>query len=231
VRVPRDLLPIVRAGVRASQAIPGSVALGGTVCALFAGHRVSRDIDFVLGDLRDRFEEVRERLFALAGWQEARVRVPVRILGALDGTEIGYRQLRRSTPLETLRLETEAGSLVVPTLPELLRVKSFLAYERNYTRDFVDFAELSCLLDVDDVVGALLALDDRFGSAQQPSILLEVMRTLLAADPHDRQTHGFATLRLLEPKLQTWDDVVRRCQEIGRRLAIRVLGPGTGHAP
>lgn len=57
------------------------------------------------------------------------------------------------------------------------------------------------------------------------------MRTLLAADPHDRQTHGFATLRLLEPKLQTWDDVVRRCQEISRRLAIRVLGPGTGDAP
>lgn len=147
VMIPPELVEVIRVGVRANREVPGSVALGGAVCALFAQHRASLDIDFVLTDLKDRFQEVREHLFELPGWQEARFRVPVLILGSLDGIEVGYRQLRRTVPLETQEVETLEGMLIIPRLEELLRVKAFLAYERNYTRDFVDFAELSCLLE------------------------------------------------------------------------------------
>jgi hypothetical protein len=231
VMIPPELVEVIRVGVRANHEVPGSVALGGAVCALFAQHRASIDIDFVLTDLTDRFQEVREHLFALPGWQEARFRVPVLILGSLDGIEVGYRQLRRSMPLETQEVETPDGTLLIPTLEELLRIKAFLAYERNYTRDFVDFAELSCLLEPPQVVEALRTLDEKSQWEKQPSMILEITKTLLRPDPHDRETYGFETLRLLHPKLKTWDEVAAQCHEIGKRLSIRILGGSPDATP
>jgi hypothetical protein len=231
VMIPPELVEVIRVGVRANHEVPGSVALGGAVCALFAQHRASIDIDFVLTDLKDRFQEVREHLFALPGWQEALFRVPVLILGSLDGIEVGYRQLRCSMPLETQEVETPDGTLLIPTLEELLRIKAFLAYERNYTRDFVDFAELSCLLELPQVVEALRPLDEKFQWEKQPSMILEITKTLLRPDPHDREIYGFETLRLLHPKLKTWDEVAAQCHEIGKRLSIRILGGSPDATP
>jgi hypothetical protein len=224
ITIPPELAEVVRVGVRAGREVPGSVALGGAVCALFAHHRESIDIDFVLADLNKRFQEVREHLFEVPGWKEARIRVPVLILGSLDGVEVGYRQLRRSAPLETQGVETPEGTLIIPTLEEMLRVKAFLIYERDTTRDFVDFAELSRLLERDEVVDALSGLDEKFGWARQPSIILEVTKALLQPEPHDRGTNGFETLRFLDPKLKTWEEVAAQCRDIGQRLAVRTLG-------
>lgn len=224
IQIPRELADVIKAGVQANREVPGSVALGGAVCALFSQHRASADIDFVLTDLNERFQEIREHLFGVPGWEEARVRVPVLILGSLDGIEVGYRQLRRAEPLETREIQTPAGTLVIPTLEELLRIKAFLAYDRDFTRDFVDFAELSCLLDPEKVVDALNVLDEKLCWEKQPSIIVEVIKTLLVPSPHDRETHGFETLRLLNPKLKTWEGVTEKCRDIGRRLSIRILG-------
>ena len=229
--IPSELVEVIRIGVRANHEVPGSVALGGAVCALFAQHRTSIDIDFVLTDLKDRFQEVREHLFELPGWQEARFRVPVLILGSLDGIEVGYRQLRRSVPLETQEGATPEGTLIIPTLEELLRVKAFLAYERNYTRGFVDFAELSCLLEPQQVVETLSTLDEKFKWEKQPSMILEITKALLRPEPHDRETHGFETLRLLHPKLKTWEEVAAQCHEIGRLLSIWMLGENSDATP
>ncbi len=224
ITIPSELAEVVRVGVRAGRQVPGSVALGGSVCALYAHHRESIDIDFVLVDLNKRFQEVREHLFEVPGWKEARIKVPVLILGSLDGVEVGYRQLRRSAPLETQEVETPEGALIIPTLAEMLRVKAFLVYERDATRDFVDFAELSCLLEPDEVMDALSVLDEKFGWQKQPSIILEVTKALLQPEPHDSGTDGFETLRFLEPKLKTWEEVAAQCRNIGRGLAVRTLG-------
>jgi hypothetical protein len=78
--------------------VPGAVLVGGTAAALHAGHRRSLDGDHVLEDLRPRFDEVLATLEAAAGWQTARVRKPVAILGRLDGVMTGIRQLRRTRP-------------------------------------------------------------------------------------------------------------------------------------
>ena len=118
--------------------------------------------------------------------------------GSLDGIEVGYRQLRRPVPLETREIQTPAGTLVIATLEELLRIKAFLSYD-YFTRDFVDFAELSCLLGPEKVVDALSVLDEKFRWEKQPSIIIEVIKSLRVPAPHDRETHGFETLRLLDP--------------------------------
>jgi hypothetical protein len=105
---------------------PDAVLVGGTASALYAAHRFS--FDHVLPNLRDRFDSVLEELEAVAGWETARVRRPVLILGSLDGVETSVRQLRRTQPLETtvIRVGEYAGTL--PTLPEVLRIKAFCAW-------------------------------------------------------------------------------------------------------
>jgi len=86
---------------RLQTVLPDAVVVGGTASALYARHRFSFDHDHVLPDLRERFDAVLEELEAVAGWETARVRRPVLILGSLDGVETGVRQLRRAHPLET----------------------------------------------------------------------------------------------------------------------------------
>jgi hypothetical protein len=224
IEIPKELIEVIRVAILANREVSGSVALGGSVCALYCQHRTSIDVDFVLTDLRERFQEIREHLFELPDWKEARAKQPVLILGSLGGVEVGYRQLRRAAPLETQEIEFPEGKLTIPTLEELLRVKAFLLYDRNYTRDFFDFAELACLLETDKVVAALIPLDEKFGWEKQPSIILEVMKNLLNPNPHDYDTHGFETLRLLNPKLKTWAEVSEKCQEIGKALSMKIIG-------
>lgn len=226
IEIPTELSEVMRAGVRANREVPGSIALGGSIVALYCHHRTSIDIDFVLADLRERFQEIREHLFEISGWKEARVKQPVLILGSLGNVEVGFRQLRRQVPLETEEVELPDGKLTIPTLRELLRVKAFLLYDRNFTRDFVDFAELACLLETDEVVRALTDLDEKFGWEKQPSIILEVIKALLSPSPHDFDDPkaGFDQLRMLEPMLKTWQAVSEKCQEIGKALSLTVIG-------
>ncbi len=68
---------------------------------LFAQHRLSRDADHVLPDLRHKFDQVLAQLESVAGWRIARVQRPVLILGSPDGIETGVRQMIREQPLET----------------------------------------------------------------------------------------------------------------------------------
>jgi hypothetical protein len=222
--VPTELVNIVRAGVKAGREVPGAVALGGTICSLYAGHRLSLDIDFGVSDLRDRFQQVREHLLEVDGWREADVRVPVLILGSIEGVEIGFRQLRRNTPFDTVLVKTADGDLVVPTLGEMLLTKAFLIYNRNYTRDFVDFAELACLDTDAGVVEALSKMDGKFAWSKQPSVVLGVLKTLLHAEPADSDTHGYSTFRWLAPKLSSWQQVQAKCRAIGELLANRLVG-------
>lgn len=221
--VPEPLVRIIRAGARANREVPNAVAVGGTVCAMYARHRLSRDIDFAVGDLREHFDEVREHLRTLDGWTESSARPPVLILGSLDGVEIGFRQLRRAVPLETVTVETGTGPMLVPTLDELLRIKAFLAYDRNVLRDFVDFAELSVLLPDAAVVGALADLDAKFSTEKQPSVIVGVLKTLLHPEPADQDGEAFGTFRWLEPRLKSWSAVEARCRDIGEQLSLRLL--------
>ena len=229
-RVPPALAKVIEVGARVNQIVPEGVALGGAVCALYAEHRLSMDIDFVLQNLRDQFDEVRERLFDVPGWREARIQRPYLILGSLEEVEIGFRQLRRQSPIDTQRVETSAGPLTVPILEEMLAIKAFLAYDRNAIRDFYDFAELASLLPREAVTNVLLRLDDMMGWERQPAVLLEVIKALVLCEPRDLETHAFETFRFLDPRLKSWDEVKAACQGIGQLLAARAI-QGNDNAP
>jgi|694.fasta_scaffold44364_5 hypothetical protein len=115
-----------------------TVAVGGTAVAMYAKHRVSLDVDFVSPLLAERFDDVENALAGMEDFSIARVRRPVLILGALDGDEIGLRQLRRAEPLDAV----EVDGLWIPSLAELIRVKAYLLSDRRAVRDFIDVCAL-----------------------------------------------------------------------------------------
>ena len=106
---------LLSSAARLQKIVPGAVLVGGTAAATYAHHRISVDHDHVLTDLRERFDAILSDLESVAGWQTARVRRPVLILGSLDGIETGVRQLIRTEPLETTEIEAEGVKLTVPT--------------------------------------------------------------------------------------------------------------------
>jgi hypothetical protein len=200
---------ILRAGVQAQRLVPGCVCVGGTAAALYAGHRISRDTDHLLPSLRNHFEEVRAQLEAQPEWKTARVNPPVLILGSLYDVEVGFRQLKRTQPVETQTIQTAAGPLVVPTLDELLCMKAFLAYDRNATRECAP---------PETVLGALRKLDDRYGALQTASVGLEVAKALCAAAPFDLDEAELPRYKGLTEKWHRWETTRAICQRFGLLL-------------
>ena len=109
---------LLSAAAHLQELLPGATLVGGTAVAIFAQHRLSRDADHVLPDLRERFDDVLAQLESVAGWRTARVRRPVLILGSLDGIETGVRQMIREEPLETREVKIDNVRLIVPTEAE-----------------------------------------------------------------------------------------------------------------
>ena len=153
---------VLAAAARLQGLVPETVLVGGSAAALHARHRVSFDDDHVLSDLRSRFDDVLEHLERQDGWVTARLNRPVLILGSLDGIETGIRQLIRTRPLEVEDVEWPGGSVRVPTLDEMLRIKAWLVLRRNATRDYLD----------------VVALADRLGSEAAAGVVLRTRRVL-----------------------------------------------------
>ncbi|HZR02168.1 MAG TPA: hypothetical protein VFA81_03225 [Burkholderiales bacterium] len=204
---------------------PDAVLVGGTVTALYAGHRVSLDADFVLTDLRERFEELVVALEQDPDWTTARLNAPVLILGRFKGVETGLRQLRRSRPLETTELFVRGHKLRVPTLPEILRIKGWLAVTRNATRDYLDLAALSVAAGVPVAAKALAELDECYRDVYRPeaqrdvSIALQLARQLAQPPPYDLDETDLSSYKRLDKRWQDWGAV----REQLRKLSVTLI--------
>jgi hypothetical protein len=174
----------------------------------------------VVEDLRERFDEVLADLEAAAGWQTARVRRPVLILGQLDGVLTGIRQLRRVQPLET----EEIAGLRVPTLAEMARIKAWLLATRFTTRDYLDAVVLFERLGEEGVRNALRRLDELYPQPGGSSVLAEVVERLGSARPVDMAKIDLASYRGLQPPWNDWQYVTTRGRMWARTLAALLLG-------
>jgi hypothetical protein len=217
---------VLRAAVDAQHLVPGSVAVGGTAAALYAHHRLSVDTDLLVPNLVERFTEVRELLENTPRWKTARVRTPKLILGALNGVPVGFRQMIRPVPVATAEIQTPVGPIVVPTLDEVLGMKAYLAYSRNATRDFVDFAALSTCLDDDAVIASLLLSDQRYGLLQTDSVALEIAKTLAEPNPYDLDTIDLSSYKGIRPPWNNWPHCESICKRWGLEFAeVLLKGP------
>lgn len=215
---------IISAGIKAQTLIEGSIAVGGTAAALYAGHRISRDTDHLLMSLRDNFDEVLEKLGESPEWKLARTKKPVLILGSINEVEVGFRQSRRKKLIETTVIETAYGNLTVPTLDELIGMKAYLAYSRNATRDYLDFAALSGCVTEGEVLESLLKLDERYGELQTASVGLEVAKALTESEPYDLDEIDLSKYKTLAAEWRSWNKIEETCRRFGILLGKSLVG-------
>jgi len=213
---------LISAAAHLQELLPGATLVGGTAVAIFAQHRLSRDADHRLPDLRERFDDVLAQLEAVAGWRTARVKRPVLILGSLDGIETGVRQMIREEPLETREVAIGNVRLMVPTEDELLRIKAVLILRRNATRDYLDFAALSERLGPDRVKQALDSLDGLYPQPNGASTLQQLQVQLSNPMPYDLEETNLSEYRNLHPSWHDWNRIKDICQTIAVDLFRRL---------
>lgn len=201
---------------RLQSVLPEAVLVGGTASALYAGHRFSFDHDHVLPDLRERFDSILAELEAVAGWETARIKRPVLILGSLDGVETGVRQLRRAKPLETTIMRVGSHEVILPTLPEVLRIKAFLCLERNATRDYLDLAALAAHMGMDAAGEALWRMDELYPqrSGDLWAVRTQLMMQLAAPPPYDLDRVDLAEYKGVQPPFDRWEHVAEVCGQL-----------------
>lgn len=193
--------------------LPEAVLVGGTASALYAGHRFSFDHDHVLPDLRARFDTILAKLEAVAGWETARIKPPVLILGSLDGVETGVRQLRRTRPLETTVMRVGNHDVTLPTLPEVVRIKAFLCLERNAARDYLDVAALASHMGIEAAGEALWSMDELYPqkSGDPWAVRTQLVMQLAAPSPYDLDHVDIAEYKGVQPPFDRWSHVAEVC--------------------
>lgn len=219
----RDLQQVLLSASELQDVLPHAVLVGGSVAALYAGHRASYDHDHVMGDLKERYEEVRAAMASLPEWDESTraTKPPMTIMGGLGQVEAGVRQLRRSVPLETTSVLLPDGRhLTVPTLQEALRVKAFLVVQRNQVRDYLDVAALSNRIGAERAAGILLDIGRFY--PEQKDLATRVTLQLAEPDPKDsRVVQELSGYKGLAPHWQDWDNVRRACMDVAAQMIER----------
>jgi hypothetical protein len=209
---------VIKAAVEAQRLVPGSVLVGGTAAALYAGHRLSLDSDHIVPGMASRFDEVVEQVEKSESWKEANRDPPKLLLGSLEGQMVGFRQLRRALPIETTTIETPYGSLTIPTLDEMLCIKAFLSYERNTVRDYVDFVALAQCTSREKVIESLSKLDVRYAGMKADSLVKLVAVRLASPEPKDLESVDLAHYKGLCPALRSWDAIASVCKSVALEL-------------
>ncbi len=182
--------------------VPGAVLVGGSAAALHAGHRISFDHDHIMRDLGRNYDAALAALESIAGW----------------------RTRRRSAPLETTTVRLKGGgSLRIPTVAEMLRIKAFLAVERNATRDYLDVAALSNYLGLRGSASALERMGALYAefAGEDGDILVSVATRLANPDPYDLTDVDLGEYKGIVAPWNDWSAVKAQC----RALAVALLRP------
>lgn len=216
---------VLVSAARLQEVVPDAVLVGGSAAALHAGHRDSFDHDHVLADLVERYQAVLEAVEATEGWATS-VRAskpPFTIMGSLGGVEAGLRQMRRQRPLETCEVEVDVGAVVVaPTAAEALRVKAYLAVQRNVVRDYLDVVALADHLGEAAAVEILSDIDAYYidRSGEEGSVLTSLVVALANPQPRDSDViEELPRYKGLDERWHRWEDVVAACRALALRLA------------
>ena len=202
--------------------VPNAVLVGGSVSALYAGHRLSFDHDHVVQDLRERFNVVLEALEADPEYVVNRITPGKIVLGEHGDIEYGIRQLIRNVPLEVTEVELWNNKRVrVPTLEEAIRIKAYLVVKRNQVRDYLDVAALAKLTGIPATATVLNTIDLYYTDPDQDSHAVATQLATMLSDP--RPTDSTVTKKLeayksLTRQWQDWDVVRAILSEVALHM-------------
>ncbi len=204
--------------------IPGAVLVGGTAAALHAHHRISFDHGHVVSDLGKHYGQALAALESIVGWRTRRRIKGKLVLGHIAGIDAGLRNLRRSAPLDTMEVALRRGQKIkIPTVEEMLRIKTFLTIERNATRDFLDVAALSHHLGLARSAEALESLPHLYPefAGEGGDILSTAIVTLTHPSPFDLTQVDLDEYKGITPPWTDWRAVEGQCRELALALLER----------
>ena len=133
------------------------------------------------------------------------------------------RQLLRSRPLETDEIEVRGKRLAVPTAAEILRLKAWLALNRNQTRDYLDIAALADQIGLDEAATVLSAIDDYYAdiNTQPEAVATQLVRQLADPRPRDAQvTSQLSSYKALDPRWHDWSTVQALLTELAQKMLL-----------
>lgn len=222
------LMEILESAADLQEKIPDAVLVGGSVSALYAGHRTSYDHDHILADLRDRHEAILDALEEEDEWVTNRVVPGKLILGQLGDIEAGVRQLIRKVPLEVSEVSLPSGKmLTVPTKEEALRIKAFLIVKRNQVRDYLDVAAMSNRYGADFAADTLERIDQYYTDPLREDypVATQLIRQLGHPEPKDARTiDRLARYKDLNPRWHKWENTEQILAEVSALMVQRMVG-------
>ncbi len=221
---------VLESAARLQELVPGAVLVGGSAAAYHVRHRISSDHDHVLADLAARYDTVLETLEALDDWSTARLAGGTLILGELGGIETGIRQMIRQRPLEVEEVTVGERKLRVPTLAEILRIKSWMVVSRNRTRDFLDAAALADGIGIEDAGRVLARIDEYYDEVNRrpEAVATQVARQFADPTPSDRSiSTRLGSYKRLDARWHDWANVTAVLREVAVAM-VDAHGAWTG---
>jgi hypothetical protein len=197
--------------------IPSAILVGGTAAALHARHRFSIDHDH---DLAKNYETATRALESIAGWRTNRRVKGKMVLGGVNDIAAGLRNQRRSAPLETTEVSVHGGRIRLPTIEEMLRIKTFLIADRNATRDYLDVAALSHHLGLKKSAQALERMNELYAefAGEGGDMLTSVVVKLSAPDPYDLTDLDLSEYKGIIAPWSNWSAVQKQCASLAAAI-------------
>ena len=202
--------------------LPGAVLVGGTAAAVHAKHRTSFDHDHVIKDLSKHYDAAITTLESIVGWRTKRRIRGKLVLGEIHSIDAGLRNQKRSAPLETVTVDLPGGrKLKLPSVGEMLRIKAYLAVQRNATRDFLDTAALSHHLGLPESARALDRMNELYNefAGEGGDMLSSVVVSLASPRPYDLTEIDLTEYKGIVAPWSDWRAVESQC----RALALALL--------
>lgn len=203
--------------------VPSAILVGGTAAALHTGHRISFDHDHIVKDLANGYGTAIAALESIVGWRTKRRIRGKLVLGGIDGIDAGLRNQRRSAPLEVTTVTVPDGrELRIPTIEEMLRIKTYLVVDRDATRDYLDVAALSHRLGLPKSARALSRMNELYSdfAGEGGDMLTTIVVKLSNPSPYDLTEVDLGEYKGIVPPWNDWRAVEDQC----RKLAIELVG-------
>jgi hypothetical protein len=96
---------------------------------------------------------------------------------------------------------------------------------RNATRDYIDFAALAKHMGIEDATEVLIDFNDFYSDLirrSQASPIVQLIRQLAEPKPGDLDQIDLSLYKGIQPPFDSWDFIVKICEEISVELGDRV---------